>query len=327
MAGNQTENLNPIDFSIVVANWNGESFLARCLSSALLSARNVGRPFEVLVVDDGSTDRSVEIVRTQFPQVRLLAHSGNRGFAASVNEGVGAAQGRHVVLLNNDIVVREPFCSTLLAHFRAGDDRLFSVTSKTVEWDGRKPNYVKMDAIWRHGDLRLVWTDSPAAAPTLFLQGGACAFVRERFLELGGLETFFAPGYWEDFDLSWRALARGWYNIYEPASPAYHLGKASFRRLYDDVVLRQLDARNHLFFLWSNLSDAALLTSHCAWLPVRIGREVLAGRLDSLRALVRALPRIGEVTAARRRRSAVRRVGDREILNSIDTKGARPSEP
>ena len=288
MGENRSDSNEPIHFSVVVANWNGEAFLARCLSSALLSARQVGRPFEVVVVDDGSTDASVEIVRRQFPQVRLLAGRENRGFAFTVNKGIAAARGRYIILLNNDIVVRESFCGALLRHFENGDGRLFGVTAKTVEWDDRRPNYVKMDAIWRRGDLRLVWSDPPEAAATFFLQAGACAFVRERFIELGGLETFFSPGYWEDFDLSWRAMARGWRNLYEPSSPALHLGKASFRRLYDDVRLRQLNARNQLLFLWANLSDARRVFSHCLWLPVRIGREVLAGRVDLLREIGRA---------------------------------------
>jgi len=325
--GQQTRASEPIHFSIVVANWNGEAFLGKCLSSALLSARQVGRPFEALVVDDGSTDTSVTIVGQQFPQVRLLARRENRGFATTVNEGVGAARGRYVILLNNDIVVRAGFCAALLAHFERDDGRLFGVTAKTMEWEGRKSNYVKMDAVWRQGGLRLVWTDSAETTPTLFLQAGACAFIRERFVELGGLETLFAPGYWEDFDLSWRALGRGWRNLYEPNSPAYHLGKASFRRCYGDKLLGQLDARNYLLFVWANLADTRLLASHCLWLPLRIGREVLTGRVETLRALVRALPRIGDVIRSRRRRAHLRRVSDREILASVDTSGSQLSEP
>jgi len=327
MSDRQADPGNSVHFSILVANWNGEAFLTRCLSSALLSARRVGRPFETIVVDDGSTDNSVDIVVRQFPQVRLRARCENRGFAATVNEGVETARGRYVILLNNDIVVRENFCAALLAHFETDNGRLFGVTARTVEWDGRRPNYVKMDAVWQQGDLRLVWADPPVAGPTLFLQAGACAFVRERFLELGGLETFYAPGYWEDFDLSWRALARGWRNVYEPASPAFHLGKASFRRLYGDQALRQLDQRNHLLFLWANLADARFLAAHCLWLPLRIGRAILKGRADGLRALIRALPKMGDVMRSRRRRGHLRSVADREILASVDTKDSRFSEP
>ena len=325
MAANHTRSDQPIHFSLVVANWNGEAFLARCLSSALLSAREAGRPFELIVVDDGSTDSSVAMVQSRFPQVRLVARMENRGFAATVNEGVEAARGRYVILLNNDVVVRPRFCSTLLAHFETGGDDLFGVTAKTVQWDGREPNYLKMDAQWRRGDLRLVWADPPEAQPTLFLQAGACALARERFLELGGLASLYAPGYWEDFDLSWRALARGWRNVYEPASPAFHLGKASLRRRYGDAWLRLLDARNRHLFIWANITDARLLASHCCWLPVRIGREAASGRLDTVRAVGHALRRIR--AALRRRRTRPRGLGDHAILASVDTTQSRPSAP
>jgi len=308
-----------MDFSIVVANWNGEAFLARCLSSALLSARQTGRPFELIVVDDASTDAGAEIVRRQFPAVRLIARGENRGFAPTVNEGVAAAQGRCVILLNNDIVVRPAFCGTLLAHFEGAEgERLFGVTAKTMQWDEHQPNFVKMDAVWRRGDVRLVWSDPATVQPTHFLQAGACAVARERFLELGGLEPLFAPGYWEDFHLSWRAMARGWRHLYDPTCPALHLGKASFRR--------QIVARNYFLFVWMNLDDPRLLLAHAAWLAPRLARRVAGGRVDELRAVIRALGFWRAVLRARRR-SGPRLVSDRAILDSVDTSEARLSEP
>jgi GT2 family glycosyltransferase len=316
----------PPAFSIVIANWNGEAFLARCLSSVLLSARESGRPFEVIVVDDGSTDGSDEMVGRRFPQIRLIARPENRGFAITVNEGVEAAKGSIVILLNNDVVVRTDFCSCLLSHFEGGDDSLFGVTAKTIEWDGHESNFVKMDAVWRRGDFRLVWADPNEAAATHFLQAGACAVRRDRFLELGGLAPVFAPGYWEDFDLAWRALACGWRNLYDPRSPVMHLGKASFRRRFGEDEVGRLVRRNAWLFSWLNLSDPALLLSHCGWLPVRIAREALAGRVDLFRGLLRALPRTGEVLRLRRARAGLRRVGDREILAAVDTTASQRSE-
>lgn len=326
MAAGRTSQTEAVDFSVVVANWNGEAFLARCLSSVLLSARQTERTFEIIVVDDASTDESPEIVRRQFPQVRLIIHDENRGFAITVNDGVEAARGGLVILLNNDIVVRPEFCQTLLKHFDDDGDALFGVTAKTLEWDSHRPNFLKMDAVWEKGDIALVWSDPPKPAPTHFLQAGACAFKRDRFLELGALEPLYAPGYWEDFDLSWRALARGWRILYDPLSPALHLGKASFRRRYGDNEVRRLTARNGRLFSWINLSDSRLLLSHSFWLPLRVGRDVMQGRIDSLRSLVRALKLFGGVVRCRRKRKGQRAIGDREILASVDTRGSQRSE-
>ncbi|MCX8038146.1 MAG: glycosyltransferase family 2 protein [Candidatus Sumerlaeia bacterium] len=309
---------SPVKFGIVVPNWNGEAFLAQCLSAAFLSARRTHWPFEVVVVDDGSTDRSVEIIRRQFPRVILHARAENRGFAETVNEGVAAARGRLIVLLNNDVVIREDFCATLLEHFDR-DARLFGVTAKTVQWDGSQPNYVKMDAVWARGDFRLVYSDPPEPTPTHFLQGGACAFVREHFLELGGLATFYAPAYWEDFDLSWQAWAHGWRNLYEPRSPALHLGKASFRQLGNNEWLAQLNARNHWLFTWANLADPHLMADHCARLPFRVAGALLHGGGTELRSFFRAARRIREVMQSRRRRAGLRTVSDTAILKAVDT--------
>ena len=80
-------------FSIIVPNWNGKPYLARCLSSLLLSAKRTGLSYELIVVDDASTDDSWRIAEERFPRVRLMRNEGNIGFAASVNRGVSVAAG------------------------------------------------------------------------------------------------------------------------------------------------------------------------------------------------------------------------------------------
>ena len=103
----------------------------------------------------------------------------------------------------------------------------------------------------------------------MFLQGGACALQRDRFLELGGFDPIFAPGYWEDYDLSFRALARGWRILYDPAARALHVGRASFAARYGDDGVRQLTRRNEFLFAWLNLEGRGGLTH----LPRRLAGE------------------------------------------------------
>ena len=103
--------------SIVVLNWNGKDLLAQGLPSILEAVRVDGRPHEVLVVDNGSTDGSLEFLKECFPEVRILALKENLGFAQGNNAGVRAAQNDIVVLLNNDMVVDPGFLGPLLRGF------------------------------------------------------------------------------------------------------------------------------------------------------------------------------------------------------------------
>lgn len=95
--------------SIVVLNWNGKDLLAPGIPSILEAVRTDGRPHEVLVVDNGSTDGSLQYLEQSFPQVRVLALGKNLGFAEGNNAGVKAARNEIVILLNNDMVVDPGF--------------------------------------------------------------------------------------------------------------------------------------------------------------------------------------------------------------------------
>lgn len=91
------------DVSIVVVNWNTRDVLLNCLASVY--AQTQGIDFELILVDNASSDGSAEMVREEFPQVILIANSENRGFAAANNQGMQIAQGRYVLLLNPDTIV------------------------------------------------------------------------------------------------------------------------------------------------------------------------------------------------------------------------------
>jgi len=98
-----TEHTTPCDLSVIIVNWNARAFLKACLDSVLAAAD--GLSLEVWVVDNASEDSSVEMVRAHYPQVRLIANSHNRGFAAANNQALAQASGRHAILLNPDTEV------------------------------------------------------------------------------------------------------------------------------------------------------------------------------------------------------------------------------
>jgi len=179
---------------------------------------------EIIVVDDGSTDDTIEMIESRFSEVKLISHEKNKGFGEACNTGVARASHDIVVLLNNDIVATEPFLDPLLSYF--ADDSVFAVNPRVYQSRSEKPGGGLVRGYMHCGLLRLRWSESDlersAACPTLYANGAATAMCRDKFLKLGGFDILYAPFYSEDLDLSYRAWRRGWKVRYEPGSLLTH---------------------------------------------------------------------------------------------------------
>jgi GT2 family glycosyltransferase len=300
----------PTAVTVLIPNWNGEDFIVRCVASALMAARehraSTGETVEVLVVDDRSTDRSVELLRRDCPAARLIRRKSNGGFADSVNLGAHAAHGEALVLINSDMTLAPDFLTRLLAPL--ADPGVFAVTAKTVNWTDGEPNHLNMTARLVRGQITLEYSDPTEACDTLFLQGGAAAVRRSVFLAAGRFSSLYHPGYWEDYDLSLRAIRAGWRIVYEPRALARHLGKASLTARHGSLALRRLTERNRLLFSWSLMSDARW--RHWLGLPGWVAREIRRGGATRLRAFFAALRMLPTVAKQRRRFPPPQALGD-----------------
>ncbi|GAB4242395.1 MAG: hypothetical protein Kow00109_18090 [Acidobacteriota bacterium] len=214
--------------SVIVVNRNGARWLAECLESL---QRQRGVRFEVIVVDNGSHDESVEVVRRYPPErFRLERLVRNEGFAAACNHGIRLARGAWVALLNNDAVAAEDWLAEMLAcatrHPGAGMVACKILQSATgridkaghlIYWDGqnrgRGTGMADGPAFSREGEA-------------LFPDGCAALYRRELLAETGGLdEDFFA--YADDADLGLRARWLGWSCVYCPTAVVYHRHSAT----------------------------------------------------------------------------------------------------
>lgn len=308
---------------VVIPSYCSWANLRDNLPALLQETRRSGTP--VLVVDDASPDDTPDRLAEEFPDVRLVRRSVNGGFGAACNEGVLAADAPIVYLMNADVRVTPGFLEPVLASF-ADDPSVFAVSSIAVSRDGRTVEDGPRRAELRRGHLKWTRFDRQALlalerpVPTLYAVGAHVAVDRRRFLELGGFDGLYAPFYWEDVDLSYRALKRGWRVLCEPRSRVHHLREGSdIERTQPRRRYVLANHRNRFLFVWKNLHDPGLF-----W-----GRHVLPVVLRALfgwlaldtrfyRALGAALPRLPRAFEARRdeRRAALR--SDVDILSEVD---------
>lgn len=303
--------------TLIIANYNGRDLLAQSLPAALAAARQAGG-HQVVVADDGSSDDSAAFVIYQHPEAKLLALR-HRGFGHTCNAAVAAADTEAVVLLNSDVVLQPGSLSPLLADLGRPD--VFAVGCKFVNPDGSLTDALgnRTSGEWRRGLLHLTHeTDAARLTGTcaqLYANGGGMAFWREKWQALGGFDSLYHPFYWEDVDLGYRAWARGWRVLYEPASVAVHDQGSTIARLHRLREIELVSARNALLFSWKNLLDARLFRRMMAAQARWAADDVLIGGLPPrTEALFAALRRVRAAASRRQREQRERTLPDEVIL-------------
>ncbi len=302
--------------TLILVNYNGRHLLETSLPAAVEAARAGGHP--VVVADDGSTDDSLSYVTGAFPEVNFLAYP-HRGFGPTCNQAVAEAETEGAVLLNSDVVVAPDFLDPLLAALE--DRNTFAVGPKFLNPDGSLTHALgnRTSGTWQTGTLYLHHETEAErlthACPQLYANGGAMAFRRDRWAELGGFDELYHPFYWEDVDLGYRAWARGWQVLYEPAAVVYHAQGETIARLHRTADVEMISARNAILFTWKNLLDPAVFPLVLLAQARATADDVLIEAMPNrLRALLAAGARL---SAAGRRRKLERRVrvlSDEEIL-------------
>ncbi|MBN1569910.1 MAG: glycosyltransferase [Acidobacteria bacterium] len=312
--------------SIIVLNWNGKSLLAEGLPSILDAVRTDGRSHEVIVVDNGSTDGSIEYLAGNFPEVRVIALSKNLGFAEGNNAGVQAARNDVVILLNNDMVVDAGFIRPLIQGF---GPKTFAVSSQIFIQDPAKKREEtgRTTAVFRRGMIDYAHRGIDASPlprkyyPVLWAGGGSSAFHRERFLALGGFQSLYSPAYVEDTDLSYQAWRAGWEILLAPESIVYHKHRASSNRRFRPSSLQALVIRNQFLFIWKNIRSWKLLLSHCSLLPWNCYRLARDSGLAAWIGLLRAACALPSAQIARLEFSFRRKRTDEQIFELFSKPG------
>jgi len=263
--------------SVAILNYNGASLLPTYLPSVVRHSPGA----EVILIDNASTDGSVEWISKEYPQLRVIRLRENLGYCGGYNIGLEQVDAEVAVLLNSDVEVTEGWLNEPVRMFHE-DPSLFAVQPKILRWQerdrfdyagagggfldslgypycrGRILDQLEQDRGQYNDSCKVMWAS------------GACMFVRSSmFRELGGFETtFFA--HMEEIDLCWRAARHGWTIRYCGSSTVFHLGGGTLpvnnpRKTY-------LNFRNNLSLMFRNLSAVRLLWQ----IPVRVVLDALA---------------------------------------------------
>ena len=240
--------------NVIIPNLDGEKLLPICLESL---RRQTFQHFDITVVDNGSRDGSLNLLRERYTEARIIPLDRNYGFAAAVNRGIEVTNDEFISLLNNDIELDQKWLEelhrALVEHPEVG-----ACGPKVLRyWERERINVLGI-RLNSNGEVEIIGAgeiDQGQFEEERYVFGvnaGASLCRRKMFEEIGLFdETFFAS--FEDVDLNFRAQLAGYKALYVPKAIAYHMvGETIKRRKYLPTYLNN---RNKILFLWKNMPD------------------------------------------------------------------------
>ncbi len=264
--------------AILVLNFNGKHFLGNCF-------RTLGKtrwPNNAYLVDNGSQDGSVEYVRTEFPEVRIIQFERNYGFCEGYNRAIKQVHEKYILFLNNDTEAPDPDWLANMMRVVIHDDKVGVVGPKLVSVDNSRILDAVGGQVWRWGGIGvrigageedMGQYDRPPIEPFCVL-GAAMLIRRDLFLESGGFdEAMFA--YSDELDLCWRLRLKGYGVKYCPEAVILHHSSGSWGKMKG--LKLYLSSRNFLRSCLKNYSVRSLLKDVPALLAVSVLGTFAAG--------------------------------------------------
>ena len=279
--------------TIIIPNYNGCHFMEPCLASL---KKQTYKDYQILVVDNASTDGSVEYVKEHYPEIEVIALKKNYGFSKAVNVGIRRSTTPYVILLNNDTTA-DPYYIEEMVRTIEKSPRIFSVSSKMIQM-------YHPELIDSAGDLYTLtgWgvcrgVGRPVSNYTetdeVFSACAGAAIYRRQVFEKIGLfdEKHFA--YLEDIDVGYRARIFGYRNLYCPTALVYHVGSGTSGSKYNSFKVR-LSARNNIYLNYKNMPLLQLMVNflplfagyvlkYAFFIRIGFGKDYKDGILEGLR--------------------------------------------
>lgn len=296
--------------SIVIPYWNGEEKIKKHLGNVLKFAKE-NNVLEVIASDDCSSDGTVKILKEEFPDVIIVERSKNGGFASNVNSGFEIAKGEFIFLLNSDATPEKDALKFAMPHF--DNPKVFSVGCRVGEglWSTGK---FEKGFFW-HNQAENIKEKEIKAHQTLWASGGGSIFRKSIWDELGGFDPLYNPFYEEDVDLGYRAMKRGYINIWEPKSEVEHYKEPGvIAENFKKETITKIAERNHLIFIWKNITSNKLIKEHKVALS-----KMLALHPGYWPVFLSALKKYPEIMKKREIENKEAKLTDEEIFGLFST--------
>ncbi len=264
-----------LDLSIIIVNWNAQELLTRCLRGVQSTAQHIS--YEIIVIDNASTDGSVAMVRHDFPDVLLIENTENVGFAGANNQGMQIAQGRYSLLLNSDAFVEDHTLDTMVAFMDAHPEAGMSACKLLYEDRRLQPSCytfptlktefytaLQLDKLFpqspEFGGFLMTFWDFNDVRDVEVVMGAFMLVRREAVAQVGMMDDSYFM-YSEEVDWCYRFKKAGWKILYNPAVQTVHLWGGSSQQVRVEMFLQM--HRSKIEFFRKNYGGLSSLLLKC----------------------------------------------------------------
>lgn len=309
--------------SIVIPNYNGKHLLEKYLPSVFTAAQNANTEFEIIVIDDGSKDDSVEYLTTHYPKIKLLVNDKNWGFSYTCNQGIRESRYELILLLNSDVKLDPNYFAAQWKYFDREDTfgvmaRIMSFDESRIE-DAARLLYFSGCRIKAN---KFYYSEKPTDeyVYTAYLSGANALVDAKKIKELGGFDEIYSPFSSEDFDLSLRAWQLGWKCYYEHQSFCFHHVSGSTKTQIKSNFIKKIYYRNRYILQGIHLVGWRKALYPFQQLFTELAPKILTGKLWVLESYKDYLNHQKRVSASIERLDLLKRKHQSDLdLNSVIT--------
>lgn len=307
-------------FTVIIPNYNGATLIKKNLPGVVESLSSY-KDSKIIIVDDGSSEEDYlslkDIVDGYIAEgvpVDLIRKEKNSGFSSTVNKGALNSDSDYIVLLNSDVAPDKDFLIPIIEDFKINEN-LFGVGCMDRSEEGVGVVLRgRGEAFWKRGFLmhRRGEVDQPN---TFWLSGGSSVVRTDLFKKFGGFDEIYDPFYWEDIDLSYRVRKSGYEIMFDNRSRVTHRHlEGAIKKNFSKKKVNKTAFRNQFIFVWKNITDWNLISSHLFWLPYHLAKAVARTDTSFIQGFLLALVMLPDIIKRRIKQKRSYKRKDSEII-------------
>ena len=287
------KNINIKNASIVIPNYNGKKLLKKFLPSILKVIKQNVNLHELIILDDMSTDGSVDFLNKNFPEIQVNILKIQHNLSHAYNLALKIAKNDVIIFLNNDMKINKKFIHHLLKHF--SNNKIFAVHPKHLFLDGitidggKRQGLIRFGFFEPYGEHENEIDDGQIDYVSKVLTAENGAYDKNKLIEIGGFDPMIQMNF-HLIDVCYRAWKNGYEIIFEPNSVIYHKAGMTIDRSFTSKEKCYTRTKTKLIFMWKNFTDLNLIIRHIIFLPLCLIYDIVGNpRIITIKAFFSAI--------------------------------------